>query len=938
MITPTSIVQGTYSEGRCLIWKRRKEKKREEKRRGGERERMTADDKRAKALLRKLNNVPASNSLGLGRYSKSRIETPQPFDIDLIKAVAVAKAQYRQSRSKRKKRKSIKKPNIGARGLANHKNVTSTSVAVTSAGGFDLLRHGFAHFKSAGLTSRYRQKFLVLEKGVINIYNPKDVIGGEAVPTVLPPELSLSLLDLRAIGYQKRGDKIFGLVFGTNEAIAGRRARKRLNSKGSFETASVGSPSSGSSRTVYNEKTFYFKLKKGSDAELWLTALLAELRNQAQFLELSADRIMNIGGRDDTAEIVLRQCVDMYLLSCGKYHKNTVFAQERLGKFLKKKPSTKEEGKFWAHCAQHGGKILRKLEKLRVGEYIMQQAKLIKVDSPVSQLQFQTQAIYKMKTYKEKVVSLKGEAKKWKARAVLYGYGDRKSKEKPLRNLRYSKEAVMASQGELRNKNNLRQMRNKRVGRATKEEAGRLCGGSSKSDSDAAFSSPESQTRERKARSSLTSHLTLSTAPGKKETKKLYLQSLPSVLTDSESEMETEAESIAETEESHAEDSGSEVEEHKFIRRVEFSTGDPAYDSLPSDNEDIWGQEKKFAAQLDHDVYLSTSGSLEADNESTEEKPSKEVPLVQEESTAANVADKVEVETEKLKEENRVNSTTELMKEFLINEKVAASTAKPEATEQPESRQKHRVRKSRPGRMTSTKHQGSDSLLKFKLNHFDSQSQTDAISIDLNVLKTEFQELVTDEKTPSVQAKFKTGKKQSYFSRPVDRTAEVPPACYLLYSPAHKGSLFMRWSKRNLEQEALMKFSPPNPEKIPKYKYRIRSGLIPSKRDEIVRNIQGSYGKRKMFQGVNTFLKEAVKYDADLQIFGSNVNFTVYLYDEATAQIDTLSEDLPFRSIKDRYDAVVVANKNVDLFKGITTCARSYFLSIGRKKGAAIVL
>lgn len=719
---------------------------------------------------------------------------------------------------------------ISARKPGFYGQTTASTTGAIKSGAFEFIKHGYITIKESGSTIRSAEKLVVLEKGILNIYEPKSMDENNKLPSVLQPELSLSLVELASIVYNKRGDKNFGLVFHKTTETESISSGSKLRRKSKVN----------SSNLIGSTKSYAFKFKKSETTEVWLAAILTEVKNQAKIIEYKLDKLIRKATVNDDNNIIieglLRQTVDLYQLSLGKYHKNTALAQDKLGKFLSRSGRDEVEAKIWCKSAQITSKIVKETELMEFGDYILKKTKLIKSKKALNQIQYQTEAIYRLKAYKEKVVSMRTEAQKWKARAILYGFGDKKARKAPLKKLSFTQPRE----------------RTNPVAKLTEEVKVKKV---------EEFKIIEKKTEEKKVKriESSSSHLSMSTKEDEiVEKKKKNKKALPSVLeTDGESEVQTEIES--------------------------------KYSVTESDVEPI---EDEKTEKFNFKFYLNRRTKKRKNKKEKKKKTTLTVvkPIVNLETTEAKI--------------ESLETTTSLMREML---------------NKTEEKDKNKHKKA------------NDSKKLVLLERINVNTKNDDIKIEMVHLKNAFEELKTG-KNRVESMTFKPIIKPKL--NPVDKNKETKPACYLMLSPANKGTLYMRWSKRDLRQHSLIKFEPPNPDKIPSYMYRIKSGLAIPKRDELIKNVHSS--QKRIFLGVNLFLKQSSKYNAETTIFGENINFRIFGYIEEDGSIEEVKLNESVSCLPNYYDAVVTLSGVSTTFDGIKYSSKAQFLSRGKKQGASI--
>eukprot|EP00924_Labyrinthula_sp_SR-Ha-C_P014759 augustus_masked-scaffold_43-processed-gene-0.45-mRNA-1 protein AED:1.00 eAED:1.00 QI:0/-1/0/0/-1/1/1/0/898 len=878
------------------------------------------------------------------RSSLMRIQTPLPLDLSNIRPTEKSKIlrQYANPNSKQR---------FSARRSVPQTLSHSTPLGVRSAGGLDLIKAGYAHVKKDKITSRFKKSFIILEKGAINFYNPKNVVNHQAVPTVLPPERSLSLTDLRAIGYTKRGAKSFGLVFGMNSSNISllhslSRFRRGNNSSknrlGAREKESFGSESDFAStishgkktKTYYSEQVYLFKFESGNQAEQWLRYLFLELKNQAMFLEQSAMRLSDRPGRVKGAETMQRQAVDLYTLSLGRVNKTTAQSQVRLSRILKQsamKDDEKLEAKFWKKSAAQVLSMLKEIDNvsktspdrparrngIAVLEFVVRRGDLIDPKSAIEQIQVETESLLKLKRYKDQIKRLDSELKRWKTRAILHGYGDTNSVPRSTDISRSSKGGRKTLTPKA--KPQPFSFRERKIEKPTPQkkfdlEKLKIPTKFRRTLNEKKIEEEPTPTKNTIAKSVAQSQLGKDSLLDTDYDTQFTRKSLPSVLNETDLE-DTEEPNFYDGSDTKTTRITATTEETGFS---EFHADSPRQSNVsegldsttktedyPDAEDDIWAfaEEGGFDSALD-DFYLQG-------------------PLDDIESEASQVTKKVTKGLRKRSTKKNRYKKTRLYKRTSANVETSLTT---------------RSKGSEP----VTLNRGDQRVFqevntqKFVPNTF-SKLYRGFAARNMKLDEASIQDMESVFSSPTVNFRMDRFEALSEVQR-------RPVHCFLLFSPANKGTLYLRWTREDISQQCLLKFKPGDGVHVPAYKLKTVFGDNPRRRDELIKGVDmdggaGKIAKKKMCQGVLQFLKEAVKYKSTVTIYSDNVNFDVYGYEESTSSFEQLefNEGLNFGTSL-MFSAFCAAGRGSPVYRGLTRLSKAQFLDRGNRYGAVMDL
>ena len=153
-------------------------------------------------------------------------------------------------------------------------------------------------------------------------------------------------------------------------------------------------------------------------------------------------------------------------------------------------------------------------------------------------------------------------------------------------------------------------------------------------------------------------------------------------------------------------------------------------------------------------------------------------------------------------------------------------------------------------------------------------------------------------------------------------------ACYLTFSAASQGSLFMHWSEAPIDG-ALASFAPTKA--VPKFKLTANGG-----RSEVARDVGGANPKR-FYEAMCGFTKQARSYAGPFTFLKhlDAVHTAIYLSDSALAIVKVAPGDTV-----DLSDVLVVGAvpENALGFGGVLTMQTELFQQTAAKIGAAITL
>mmetsp|Transcript_3783 Transcript_3783/g.4251 ORF Transcript_3783/g.4251 Transcript_3783/m.4251 type:complete len:422 (+) Transcript_3783:79-1344(+) len=285
---------------------------------------------------------------------------------------------------------------VSAREHTSQFHLPSSDAAIVLTGGVKNQKIGLLSVRSSGPISwvkGWRKKFCLLEKGKMTFFSPKTV-ADEGIEDA-EPEGEISLVDIRWIEYEKLGDDRFAIVLGS----AGKKKLKKFRkSSGSIRNRSLGTGKSArafastrtngsyssvrsfeSSRATgrvggtqhekgYRQSKIYFHSSNRSELEDWIRHLLVEMKNQALFVEKSAQVLKTTPeATPEAMEMLLRQTVDLWILAVGKLTPESAAAQERLAECLEADllNNKSEEAMFWARSAEGIRQVLEEKRRMK---------------------------------------------------------------------------------------------------------------------------------------------------------------------------------------------------------------------------------------------------------------------------------------------------------------------------------------------------------------------------------------------------------------------------------------------------------------------------------------------------------------------------------------------------------------------------------------------
>ena len=143
---------------------------------------------------------------------------------------------------------------------------------------------------------------------------------------------------------------------------------------------------------------------------------------------------------------------------------------------------------------------------------------------------------------------------------------------------------------------------------------------------------------------------------------------------------------------------------------------------------------------------------------------------------------------------------------------------------------------------------------------------------------------------------------------------------YLVYSTESGGVLTLYWSEQSVTG-ALAYFRPRKA--VPEHKKTQNAGRL-----ELIRGIASS--KKKMYEGVIHFVKEAVLLDGDIKQF-DNQHFDIWYYNGTIVNPLKVNEVLPSSKIK---ALAVLPHQNAS-FKGVKKIDVDQFVNTALREGAA---
>lgn len=149
--------------------------------------------------------------------------------------------------------------------------------------------------------------------------------------------------------------------------------------------------------------------------------------------------------------------------------------------------------------------------------------------------------------------------------------------------------------------------------------------------------------------------------------------------------------------------------------------------------------------------------------------------------------------------------------------------------------------------------------------------------------------------------------------------------CYLTYSDASNGTLFLNWSKASVGG-ALAYFKPTKT--VAAFKFTTQGG-----REELTRGTDNT--PKNLYQGWCNYLKMAREYKAEVTLYTNDVQ--VCVHDNKTIDNKEVGATWSFNNIENV--AVGVFKKSNDVFgSALLTTGRDHFLSTAQAAGAALVL
>ena len=158
--------------------------------------------------------------------------------------------------------------------------------------------------------------------------------------------------------------------------------------------------------------------------------------------------------------------------------------------------------------------------------------------------------------------------------------------------------------------------------------------------------------------------------------------------------------------------------------------------------------------------------------------------------------------------------------------------------------------------------------------------------------------------------------------------------CYLTFSDASQGTLFLHWSETPVAG-ALAFFEPRK--SVPAFKYKSNGG-----RSELIREMSGGTGERikRFYSGICQYVKLAKSFDAAVVFYehGTLPSVEIALIDGAKSDYNVIhiKTNAPVESLAS-VTAVGVAPGASDAFAA-STFSREYFISTASKAGSALAI
>lgn len=231
-----------------------------------------------------------------------------------------------------------------------------SEVAIAMTGGVvQDPKEGYLSLKSSNSRlSTWKRKHFVLRNSTLKIFNPKE---WEKHDLDAVEEFSISLSDIKKIGYEKDGDSRFTLELDSDIFVDTRGSQRWSTLTRSRSARSSGWTNSIRSSTEpvgasSNVQKLYLKAKSAEDAEAWVQHLIIEIQNLAVFMDKTVDHLITKNGNQETVETLLRNSIDLWSLAKGKVHGSTAHAQERLMKWLDKNDHM-DEAHYWSMSSRN---------------------------------------------------------------------------------------------------------------------------------------------------------------------------------------------------------------------------------------------------------------------------------------------------------------------------------------------------------------------------------------------------------------------------------------------------------------------------------------------------------------------------------------------------------------------------------------------------------
>jgi len=143
--------------------------------------------------------------------------------------------------------------------------------------------------------------------------------------------------------------------FGTQTTVDETNTTTSNSNFGGDKHSLNGAPKGRKKQKGYRQTRILFKFEDSSELEDWIQHLLVELKNQALFVDHSAQVLSKMAdSSQDRVEMLLRQSVDLWTLAVGKMSMETAMAQDRLAEWLENDllNVNSEEAAFWRESAQ----------------------------------------------------------------------------------------------------------------------------------------------------------------------------------------------------------------------------------------------------------------------------------------------------------------------------------------------------------------------------------------------------------------------------------------------------------------------------------------------------------------------------------------------------------------------------------------------------------